>query len=295
MKSLFSSISSLLTATVVLIPFLQSSPAAVTGVATSNVDAYFGALSDANQQFSPGAPGSPTWPAVSTGGPPPYGAALPGVPGPQLGNVANSNANPFSSPYISSFSGGGSSSIAKIQAIATGSPLSSPDDAQINLSMVLNQTGSTYAYQQLNYAADFTLTNTSNSAGIVTGVNNGISTRSFFVTGSVGTYVQFGGQMTFWDVTAGVNMGTLTFNYYNTTPGPFSQLVTGSGLIATGPPGYISAPDLFRVEGDFYVIGDPSNIDVESVPEPSSLLLAGMGAFGLLAIARKRKKARAAA
>ncbi len=284
-----------LVAACALLVLSNSALASVSGVGNTNVDAYFGANSDGNQQFSPGAPGSPTWLPVSSGGPPPYGPALPGVPAPTLGNVANSNANPFASPYTSAFSLGLENSTAKIQAVATNSPLSAIDDAQILLSMVLNQSSTNYVYQQLNYAADFTLTNTPNSAGIVTGVNNGISTRSFFVTGNVGSYVQFGGQMTFWDVASNTNMGTLTFNYYNTTPGPFSQLVTGSGFIGTGPPGYINAPNLLRVEGDFYVIGDPSNINVESVPEPSAGILFGLGLMGVAMCRALRRKARTAA
>ena len=117
-------------------------------------------------------------------------------------------------------------------------------------------------------------------------------TRSFSISGSVGSYVDFGGQMNFWDVpTSGpaIFMGQLLFSYNNVSPGAFSTTVTSSGLI-TAPPGYVNSPDVIRITGDFFVAGDPSSISVESAPEPSTFVLAGLGIVGLAVTVRRRRR-----
>ena len=121
--------------------------AAVTSVAASNVDAYFGSLSDANQVSNP--IGLNPWPFVGIG-PFPGATFLPGVPAFPLPTVTPSNVTPFApAASTSSFSDGfGNIAISKILGFAAGGP--TVDDAQIALSMFLTQTGSTYAYEQLN-------------------------------------------------------------------------------------------------------------------------------------------------
>jgi hypothetical protein len=167
------------------------------------------------------------------------------------------------------------------------------DDAQIALSMRLVQVGTaSYAYEQVNYSADYALANAPNSAGFISGALATVVTRSYAVSGTVGSYVDFGGVMNFWDVpTSGpsVLLGTLTFGYNSLTPGAFSTIVTGSGNIGT-PGTWVNSPDSIRITGDFFVAGDPSSITVESLPEPSSLVLAALAAVGLAAVARRRKQ-----
>ena len=87
--------------------------------------------------------------------------------------------------------------------------------------------------------------------------------------------------MNFFEVIAGTPspIGTLLFNYVNLAPGPFSTIVTSSAFIGTGP---INSPDFIRVTGSFFVYGDPSTINVESIPEPSALCLLGVASLGML-------------
>ena len=144
----------------------------------------------------------------------------------------------------------------------------------------------------MNYSIDYDLVNTPNTAGFLSGVLPSIVTRSFAIFGSVdtlpGSYAQFGGEMNFWSVSGGspTSMGpALTFSYLNTSGGAFSTVVSSSGLIGSVP---VNNPDSIRITGTFYIAGDPSSITVQSVPEPSSLALLGLGALGLVKRNRRR-------
>jgi PEP-CTERM motif len=264
------------------------SQGAIVGVSASNADAYFGSQSDVYQASNP--TGLNPWTPVGLG--PYFGTALPGVPAPPGGNSVPSNVTPLApSPATASFNdGSGNLANSTIVALVT-PPGNNMNDAQIALSMQLTQSGSTYAYEQVNYSADYSLTNGPNGAGFISGVLAGNVSRSYAVSGTVGSFADFGGQMNFWDVPVSgpaTLLGQLVFSYNNTSPGAFSTVVTGSGFIGL-PPGYIDNPETLRITGDFFVAGDPSSITVESVPEPSSLVLTALGIVGLFVAARRRQ------
>ncbi len=270
--------------------------AAITGIPNSNVDAYFGSQSDAYQDSFPlvGA-----WPAspILLLPPPPAAYSLTMVPGTSPNpNVAPSNVTPFApAPSVASFNDGlGNTATSSI--VGSFGSTGTMDDAQIGLSMVLNQNASstTYTYEQLNYSIDYALANTPNTAGFLSGLLTSPVTRTFAVSGAVGSWVYFGGQMDFWAVpTAGpaVNMGTLLFNFLNVAAGPFATTVTGTGTIGPGnTPWGIDAPDTLRITGTFLVAGDPSSITVQTIPLPAGVWLFG-SALGLLAASRRRAAA----
>jgi hypothetical protein len=274
----------------------STSWAIIIGTPNSNVDAYFGSQSDAYQNSNPAA-GS--WPAspILLSPPPPTAYALTSVPGTSPNpNVTPSNVTPFAP--TASFSGfndgvGNTATSAIVGFIGTTGTM---DDAQINLQMTVNQGASSpgYAYEQLNYSIDYSLANTPNTAGFLSGLFTSAVTRSFSVTGSVGSWVYFGGQMDFWDVpTSGpaVNMGTLVFNFLNVAAGPFATVVSGTGTIGPGNVAWgIDAPDTLRVTGTFLLAGDPSSISVNSiepVPVPAGMWLFG-SAVALLGVVRRR-------
>ena len=192
--------------------------ATVTSVIASNVNAYFGAYSDIFQESNP--LGLNPWPAV--GVPVPTATFLPGVPAYPASTVIPSNATPFAPTTSNSYFGpSGVVASSSILGFAGGGP--SVDDAQIALSMYLFENGG-YAYEQLNYDIDYGLTNSPTTVGVAGALAN-IVTRSFSVSGIVnpaaGSFVQFGGQMDFWEENTNSFLGTLTFNYLNTTPGFF--------------------------------------------------------------------------
>ena len=81
--------------------------------------------------------------------------------------------------------------------------------------------------------------------------------------------------MNFWDATTNTSLGSpLYFNYFNNVGGPFGGTATGSTFVAA-----VNSPDVLRITGDFFVIGDPSSIQVQSVPEPSTLVLSPAAAW----------------
>ena len=264
--------------------------ATVSGISASNADAYFGSQSDANQASNGVI--VPPWTPVGPGPVPTGTTFLPGIPAIPSPSATPAGLNPFAfTPSNANFSDV-PGNIAQSSIVGLiGGPNSVIDDAQIAMSMYLNQVGTQYAYEQINYAIDYSLTNTLNSAGTLNGANGGFVSRSFNVSGNVGSFVDFGGEMDFYQIIGGVptSLGQLTFAYSNASPGAFSTVVTGSGIIGSGVT--VNNPDFLRITGDFFVKGDPSSISVQSVPEPSALALLGLGAIGLLKRNRRRPQA----
>ncbi len=267
----------------------QYASAAITGISGSNVNAYFGSQNDTFRLSNPvaGAYG------LVPGGPYPLTAsALTNVPTTNLPSTVPSNVTPFSpAPSSSSFFDvPGNMANSSIFGFVGGTG-DYTDDAQLALAMNLTQVGTQYAYEQLDFSIDYAIANTtSTSAFMNVGLIDSFVNRSFSVSGNVGSWVQFGGRLYFWDVSGGVptSIGSVGFSYFNGTPGPFGTTVTGSGLVGTAGPYY--APDSLRVTGSFYVAGDPSDIHVLSLPEPSSFVLAALGVIGLLFIARRQRR-----
>lgn len=269
--------------------FLQSAQAQVTTVAGSNADSLFGSQNDVYQASAP--IGLNPWSPVGFNPPAFYAtiSQLPNIPGPPPGNVAPSNVTPFS-PFnaTGNFNDGfGNTASSAISGFVFGSS-GTADDAQIGLFMTLNQASGGYAYEQINYDIDFNVSSTVNSTGTA-GTLPGLVNRSYTVTGSVGassgSFVAFGGYMKFWDATTNTALGSpLLFNYFNAAPGAFTATVSASSFINA-----VNFPDQLRITGDFFLIGDPSSITVNSVPEPSTFALAAMGVCGLAVCARRMK------
>ena len=261
----------------------------ISSIGPTNVDSYFGSQSDSFQEVN-GTPSS--WTAIGTGGAPwfPGVYSLPGgIPTYPAPFLTPTNANPFAFPAIASYSNAGDSANSVIQ--TTIGTSQTTDDAQIQLNMSLTSGGAQYTYEQLNYNSDYTIANTLNSAGFLSGLSAGISAPQFFVSGNVstaGSYATFGGVINYWDVPpspgAPILLGSYTYSYNNSTVGPFSSWVSGVGSISNG----VNAPDTLRLTGDFFIIADPASMTVTSVPEPSSLALLGIGALGLLGFGWRR-------
>ncbi len=267
--------------------------AQVTAVAGSNAEFYFGSQNDAYQVSNP--TGLNPWPAAGPNPPAFYSTItqLPGVPAPPLGNVVPSNVYPFSPINATgNFNDGfGNTAGSAIAGFISGSS-GTADDAQVGLFMTLTQTAGGYAYEQINYDIDFNVTNIVNATGTA-GTLPGLVSRAFTVSGTVGSsaggFVAFGGEMNFWDGTTNTSLGSpLTFNYFSNSPGAFTASVTGSSVI-----GAVNFPDVLRITGSFFLIGDPSTITVQSVPEPASLTLAATAVCGLLLMARRQSRTRA--
>jgi hypothetical protein len=262
----------------------------VTATLGSNVDAYFGGLSDGYQASNPA--GLNPWTPVGLNPPAYYSTVyqLPNIPGPPPGNVAPSNVTTFAPiPSSSSFNDGfNDTATSTILGVVAG-PSYTADAAMVNLTsggMTLMESTGLYDYEQLNYDIDFSVSNSVNIFG-TSGTIGGIVTRTYSVSGLVGTgpgaFVAFGGEMNFWDATTNTSLGSpLTFNYFNNVGGAFSGTVSGSAFVAA-----VNSPDVLRITGDFFVIGDPSSINVESVPEPSTFVLGALACLCSAAVALK--------
>jgi hypothetical protein len=280
-----------LTALLAAWSLVRSAEAQVTGVLGSDTTAYFGSQNDAYQASNPA--GLNPWPPAGPN-PPAYYASitqLPGVPAPPAGNVAPSNVTPFSPTAASSSFNDGyyDTATSSILGSVTYSSLT-VNDALVSLpagGMTLNESVGLYDYEQVNYDIDFSVANYVNITGVA-GALGGLVTRSYNVSGLVGTgpgaFVAFGGEMNFWDATTNTSLGALTFNYFNNVGGAYSTTVTSSGTINA-----IYSPDVLRITGDFFLIGDPSSIQVQSVPEPSTWILLAIG-IGPLWWARRRHR-----
>lgn len=268
--------------------FASAGLAQVTNIVATDTQSYFGANNDIYQASNP--TGLNPWPAAGPNPPAFYGTInqLPGVPSPPGGNVAPTNASPFWPFNGTSFynDGNGNTASSAISTFISGNT-GTADDAQIGLFMTLNQTTGGYAYEQINYVVDFNVSSAVNATGTA-GTIPGTVTRSYTVSGNVGTtgFVAFGGQMSFWDGTTNASLGPpLLFNYFNASAGAFTATVNGSSFINA-----VNFPNVLRITGDFFLIGDPSTITVNSVPEPSTLALASFGAIAFLAVAARRRR-----
>ena len=103
--------------------------------------------------------------------------------------------------------------------------------------LVQPNTATGYAYEQVEFAMDYSV----GTSGILPGAVAGL--RPFLVSGHVGAggYVQFGADINYWwvagsvnstgvfSVTGITNLGTLQYSYFNNaSPGPFSTIATQS-------------------------------------------------------------------
>jgi hypothetical protein len=264
----------------------------------ASVQAYFASQGDLYHQSDPA--GLPTWGVAGSG---PYGGtSVPGVPlTPAYPDPVYSNtltpANYFvPSPYTSSFNDGGSPATTATSTISANAPGGAAvADANVQVNMSLNEPliPPGYAYEQIDFALDY---------GTINSLTGGISgAPSFLVSGStsgLGSYAQLGGQINYWwqssnttysvinAASAWTYLGSLDYNWSGT--GTFSVTVSPTGtLAAAGAPSTIG---VLEVTGDIFVAGDPATINVESVPEPSSWLLFGIGlvAFGVWPLLRRR-------
>jgi hypothetical protein len=107
--------------------------------------------------------------------------------------------------------------------------------------------------------------------------------------------VQFGAEVNYWFLTtipgtvivnSVTNLGSLQYNYQLTgSPGAFSSIVNYSPTTLLGATGN----GFLMITGEAFVAGDPFDITVTSVPEPSSIALAGMGGLAILVLGVGRR------
>jgi hypothetical protein len=269
--------------------------AQITGVVNSDVEAFFGSQSDAFQASEP--PIGPPWPANAAGPYPITGPAVPplyaGFPNPNLSFTPNipydlghvgpgfidTQLTTASYSIIGNYAGGA----------FTGDAFAMTFGPPISLFQPSSATG--FAYEMI----EFVMTYSVGPAGILGGL---APAYPFVATGNVlpGGYAQFGAQVDYWwqPVIPGtiipsgpaVNLGTLQYSFLQVGGGAFNTVVNHAPTVLAGAGGV----GFLQITGEMFVAGDPFSINVISIPEPSTLTLgvAGIGAFGLMVLRRKR-------
>ncbi len=276
--------------------------AQITGNVSSDVEGLFGAQSDFFQQAETTIP---PWPASGLGfypttGPVNVPPLYPTFPNPVL--PVNANIPFVPAGHLSpTFTDGQTVANYSIYGGYLGAGTNTSDAFVVlgvpgAVGMYLNQPQTTtgYAYEQANFAAAYSV----GAGGLAAGLP---SPRPMIVTGSVinGGYAQFGAQVNYWFLTtipgttivnSTTFLGSLDYNYQiSSVTGPFSQLVnfTSGGLLGATGNGFL------EITGNAFVAGDPFNITVTQVPEPSTVVLAAFGLIGLGVQAVRQRRRRA--
>jgi hypothetical protein len=145
-----------------------------------------------------------------------------------------------------------------------------------------------YAYNQLNFGSNYLLT-----------FNPGLATSTpglpIYINGSVisglGAYAQFDGVVNYTWLPVTINtaglilpvgspvlLGQLTYTFLQTGGGAFNTTLFSSGTLAPTPAG----DGILALDGQMWIAGDPFDLQVTTVPEPSAFALLGFSLVGLI-------------
>ncbi len=261
----------------------------------SSVQAYFGSQGPV---FEASDPVGASWTA------PGYGPYTPGSPLPNLPAAPTPIVYPASSPnafgpYTSNFNdflppSAATTASSTISTYVNPSP-SAVSDANIQIpSWTLTQgpAAPAYAYEQLDFVANF---------GVVGGYLTGSSpSLPLYISGNVsansGAYAQFSATIDYtWQPSnntaftatgPAVSLGQLNYSFLQYGGGAFGTPIFSSGTLSAAPTNW----GLLEITGEMWLAGDPSSIEINSVPEPSSIALL---AIGLTVLGRRSRGRRA--
>ena len=244
-------------------------------------------------------------------GPGPYsaGAGLPGLPASPTPSISPASGNAFAGGgWNSNFNDlAGTNSFTAAQSIIDDSISSTPtvtSDVSIaipawRLYQAPLATG--FAYEQLNFGSNYLFTSNP-------GLGPSTPSLPIYINGSVipgiGAYAQFDGVIDYTWIpvsinTAGiiapsgpqVSLGQLTYTFLQTGGGSFATTLFSSGSLLATP----SGNGILALDGHMWIAGDPFDLQVSTiVPEPSSIAMLCVGAFGLLGYGWRVKRRAAA-
>ena len=266
---------------------------AILSITNANVQNYFGAVSDTVQLGDPAA--LAPWTVGAAGPYPVTGAAsVPAPPAAPLWSGVLPNSNSFTGGAYSSVLNDLPSSTLSQGTISASAPGGgNVVNGNVIVNMDLFNPNTTFAYHQMNFEVDY-LANTVLNGGI-----GGAPT--FFVTGSTSvgaSYAQFAAHILYYwqDIdAAGVAsgswslLGNLDYNISFPPATTFVNVpVNPTGTLITTPTG----GGELAIVGEAFVAGDPAEIHVSALPEPSSFVLAAFGMMGLAGLAWRRRNAK---
>jgi hypothetical protein len=162
----------------------------------------------------------------------------------------------------------------------------------ISLSNVtLTQAPLNTGYADLNF--QFTVEYVLGATGLP--ASNPTQFSSFLVSGTVqpsaGSYAWIKGTIDYYGVnTAGTisQLDQVTYNWFYNTPGSFNN-ITVNGTAGTGTTPALVPFTTLTLVGNITFEVDPASLSVQTIPEPGTITLVGLGALGLIAVIRRRK------
>jgi hypothetical protein len=283
--------------------FCLLAPAAEGQVITRNGDGVEAMFASQSEAFKDSDPTGITWGLAGVG---PYaaGAPLPGLPPVPTPSITPASGNAFAG-------GGWTSLFNDLAGINTFTAAQSIIDDNISATPTVTSDVSIaipawrlyqapaatgFAYEQLNFGSNYLFTS---NPGL------GASTPSLpvYINGSVvpglGAYAQFDGVIDYTWIpvsinTAGaiipsgpqVSLGQLSYTFLQTGGGSFATTLFSSGSLLATPAGN----GILALDGHMWLAGDPFDIQITTVPEPTSIALLGVGLFGLLACRWRRNR-----
>jgi hypothetical protein len=268
----------------------------------SGVEAMFASQSDA---FRDSDPTGILWGVPAGFGLYPGGAVIPNLPAPPTASISTPSGNAFAGGgYTALFADnlGGSTSFTAAQATIDDIVSATPaitSDVQIQFSnwrIAQGPTAPGYAYNQLNFGSNYLFTL---NPGLGAAVNPAIPLLINGNTQGLTSYAQFDAVINYdWipvtTNTAGLilpsgptmSLGSLSYAWSVSGPGPFTLSLPSSGSLAATPAG----DGVLSINGHAWVAGDPFTLNVNLVPEPSALGLLAVASVLSLRVSRYRRR-----
>jgi hypothetical protein len=230
-------------------------------------------------------------------GPYPTGAGIPSLPAaPTASIAAPTGGNAFAGGGWTSFFNdlAGASSYTAAQSTIDDNVAATPTfTADISLAIpawrLYQAPGATgYAYDQLNFGSNYLVTSNPGLLGSTPGL-------PIYINGSVitggGAYAQFDGVVNYTWLPVTINtaglilpagpsvpLGQLTYTFTQTGGGTFNTTLFSSGALLATPAG----DGILALDGQMWIAGDPFELNVTTVPEPSTFALLALGAIALI-------------
>ena len=267
----------------------------------SGMEAMFASQSDG---FTASDPIGVIWGFSAGIGPYTAGLILPSLPTPPAPSITPAGGNAFANGgWTSVFNdNNGSTAFTASQVTLDDSVAVIPTttaDVQILFQNWRLQQGPSalgYAYCQVNFGSNYIFS--PNVPGLAAAANPAIPLLVSGQTIGLSSYAQFEAVINYDWIPATVNsagvvtqtgplqsLGALSYSWSVTGPGPFNLSLPSTGSLAATPTG----DGILSLTGFAYVAGDPVDITVTSVPEPSTWVTAACGfACGVFSLLRRR-------
>jgi hypothetical protein len=264
----------------------------------SGVEAFFASQSEL---FTDSDPPGAIW---GTAGPGPYapGAGLPFLPAVPTPSLTPAPGNSFSgTSYSTTFNDNlGTNSYTAAQYVIDDfvslTPTVTSDIQVVFPAWRLEQAPSApgYAYNQLNFGSNYLITL---NPGLLASPNPGLPLLLSGQTIGLGSWAQFDAVIDYTWTPITINsdgtisqsspsapLGSLSYSFLVNNPGNINTTLFSSGSLLATPAG----DGVLSLTGHAWIAGDPFTLNVSSIPEPATAMLAACGALLMTVSVRRR-------